>query len=333
MNAVPDGPNILIIKPGSLGDIIHALPSASWIKKQWPQAHLHWIVDTRWKPLLIGQPHIDHLVDFPRTRFRGVGAAFRFFSWLKSLETLRPDLTIDLQGLLRSGLMARAAKSKQIIGGDDAREGAGHFYHKSARIAPKAHGVERYRSILQTAGIDTESTPPIFKLPESKLPVNFEPSPPFVLLHTLSRGKGKSLSPSASDFLKKALTPLRVVLVGQDSSRKEANKNDPDDLINRSTLTELLALCRAAHFIISVDSGPAHLAAAVNPNTLAIHSWSDPRRVGPWEKSAFVWKNGHISRVAELSKIKGNQLNCNSPLPTENDLTQIANFVKHKLPD
>ncbi|MFV0414963.1 MAG: glycosyltransferase family 9 protein [Chthoniobacterales bacterium] len=322
--------HILIIKPGSLGDIIHALPAAAWIKKQYPESQLDWLVDTRWRPLLEKHPHIDRLIEFPRTRFQGPLASLRFFPWLKSLGTLRPDLTLDLQGLLRSALMARAAKSIRIVGGDDAREGAGRFYHESVAINSSLHGVERYRSIVQAAGIDTTS-PPHFDLPAGTLPTHFKPEPPFVLLHPLSRGKNKSLSKEATQFLIKALAPLRVVLIGR-SAEEIFAQDDPDNLINRSTLPELPDLCRAARFIISVDSGPAHLAAAVNPNTLAIHSWSDPRRVGPWEKKAFVWKSGQIFQIAELANVPDEKLHQSAPLPTETELTKIADFIKQSSP-
>jgi ADP-heptose:LPS heptosyltransferase len=66
----------------------------------------------------------------------------------------------------------------------------------------------------------------------------------------------------------------------------------------------LIWLIRAARFVVSVDSGPMHIAAAVTDNLLSIHTWTDPRRVGPYNSDAWVWKNGQLLRVSELVTAK-----------------------------
>ena len=69
------------------------------------------------------------------------------------------------------------------------------------------------------------------------------------------------------------------------------------NLANQTTLLQLIWLIRAARFTISVDSGPMHIAAAVTSQLLSIHTWSDPRRVGPYNSDAWIWKNGQLLRV------------------------------------
>ncbi|HEV2096532.1 MAG TPA: glycosyltransferase family 9 protein, partial [Chthoniobacterales bacterium] len=77
----------------------------------------------------------------------------------------------------------------------------------------------------------------------------------------------------------------------------------PDNCVNLTNQTSLLQLVwvlRAAAFTISVDSGPMHIAAAVSDNLLSIHTWTDPARVGPYNRAAWIWKNGEVKRVREL---------------------------------
>jgi len=73
------------------------------------------------------------------------------------------------------------------------------------------------------------------------------------------------------------------------------------DWSQRTTLLELIAIFRQARFIVSSDSGPMHLATALQPTkTLAIHRWSDPLRVGPWSQESWIWKHGKMKRKKEL---------------------------------
>jgi ADP-heptose:LPS heptosyltransferase len=90
-----------------------------------------------------------------------------------------------------------------------------------------------------------------------------------------------------------------VVVVGK-SSRPIDGFDNCIELTNQTTLLQLVHLIRKAHFVISVDSGPMHIAAAVSDNLVSIHTWTDPRRVGPYNLGAWVWKHGQIIRVSEL---------------------------------
>jgi heptosyltransferase-1 len=94
-----------------------------------------------------------------------------------------------------------------------------------------------------------------------------------------------------------------VVVVGR-SPRKIDAPDNCVELTNQTTLLQLVRLIRAARFVISVDSGPMHIAAAVTDNLLSIHTWTDPRRVGPYNPDAWIWKHGKLLRVSELETMK-----------------------------
>lgn len=288
---MPAPDSVLVIKPGSLGDVVHALPALGWLRKSWPATRISWIIDQRWAPLLERHPAIDRIVIFPRQKFQGPGGWARSVKWFHSLSHLRPDLALDLQGLMRSALMARASGARIIAGGKDAREGAGWMYHLHAEVDPHSHAVERYRSVLAAAGIDTSPEPEFPLGPGSRH--ERQPGEPFVLLHPYARGEGKSLAEPMVSALCGHLSPLRVVLAGI-GPVPDSLPSNVLNLLGATTLPEFVALARDAAAVVSVDSGPAHIAAAVNDRVLCIHTWSDPRRVGPYNPRACVWQGGEI---------------------------------------
>jgi len=288
------GRSVLLIKPGSMGDVIHALPVASAIRQAWPEAKLTWIVDPRWSPLLSGNPAVSAVRHFPREDFRGAGGWTRALRWYADLRGLKPDVVVDLQGLLRSALMAKCSGGKTILGLGDAREGAGLFYSRSAATASDEHAVRRYLRVLPLLGIDVP------KKCAFPIPAGEHPSLPdgFVVLHPFARGAGKSLGTEAirafvSEF--RARSSACLVIVG----RGEVPPGLPDgvvDLSGKTSLEGLVGILRNARFVVSVDSGPMHLAAAVGTPLLGIHTWSDPRLVGPYSEEAWIWQGGEIRR-------------------------------------
>ena len=154
------------------------------------------------------------------------------------------------------------------------------------------------------------------------------------MLHPYARGEGKSLSEVGIRAVIRGVTslpatmptltqPLRVIIVG----RGEALGDLPpqvEDWSNRTDLLELTAILRGASFIISSDSGPMHLAAALHPSrTLAIHLWSDPMKVGPCFPESLVWKNGRLSKVADLdASCRGE-----GRVPTEAEMEELGRRV------
>jgi heptosyltransferase-1 len=217
---------------------------------------------------------------------------------LKKTREIRPDLALDFQGLLRSALMAKISGAKVIYGMSDAREGSRWFYHRVAKVNRRGHALNRYLKLAECAGA-TISQWLRCPIPSGDPLPRFDEYPPFVLLHPFARGDGKSLSNAVIEEFCRALAPTRVVVVGQSRRNIDAPANCVD-LTNQTSLLQLIRLIRSARFIVSVDSGPMHVAAAVNDRILSIHTWTDPRRVGPYNPNAWVWKHGQLLRASEL---------------------------------
>lgn len=287
--------SILVIKPSSLGDVVHTLPAVACVKRRWPSARLTWLVNPEWAPLLRGNPDVDEVLEFPRAEFRGARGLVRFLRWVGRFP--RYDLALDFQGLFRSGYIARKA-GRESWGTSDSREGARFFHGHVVSVPPRGepvHAVRRYLALAAALGCEI-SGPLEWRLPTADLPSGLPGD--FVVLHPFSRGEGKSLSADQVTAFCDALAPLPVVIVGRsDETPTGANVVN---LLNRTTLPELCAVIRRARFVVSVDSGPMHIAAALNPRLLAIHTWSDPRKVGPFCPEAWVWKDGRVSRVADF---------------------------------
>jgi ADP-heptose:LPS heptosyltransferase len=96
-----------------------------------------------------------------------------------------------------------------------------------------------------------------------------------------------------------AVAPLPVVIAGR-ASETVPPLAHVTDLLNRTTLSELIWLLRRAAFVVSVDSGPMHIAAALTPRLISLHTWSDPAKVGPYRPEAWIWKDGDLFQVKDL---------------------------------
>jgi ADP-heptose:LPS heptosyltransferase len=295
---VGDAPReIVIIKPSSLGDVVHTLPAVAMVRRAYPDARIRWLINPEWAPLLEENPHIDDVVIFPRGEFRGLRGVARLLPWVQSMRCeVQADLVLDFQGLLRSALLARLFRRAggRIVGLSDAREGARFAYDDTAKVAGKEHAVDRYLALVEALGIATGG-PLEWPLPAGIRPGSFSSEEPFILLHPFSRGAGKSMAVDDVGAFCRALAPRRVVIAGRSDVTLPPITN-ATDLLNRTSLLELIWLIRRAEFVVSVDSGPMHIAAALTSRLLSIHTWSDPTKVGPYRDDAWIWKDGQIAR-------------------------------------
>ena len=290
--------SILIIKPSSLGDIVHTLPAVAAIRQANRNARITWVINPEWAPLLRGNPDIDHVHIFPRGEIRGLGAAGSLLPFIRQTRRLNPDAAVDFQGLLRSALIGKLSGAPEVFGLSDGREGSRWFYNQVAAVDHSLHSVDRYLKLAELVG-GTVDSPLQFPLPTGDPLPRFDEHGPFVLLHPFARGGRKSLSDLTIEQFCTELAPMRVIVVGKRKRTFQPPENCVD-LVNQTTLLQLVRLIRAARFVVSVDSGPMHIAAAVTSRLLSIHTWSNPRRVGPYNREAWVWKNGDLVRVREL---------------------------------
>tara|TARA_R110002096_G_scaffold87448_2_gene200680 strand:+ start:328 stop:1356 length:1029 start_codon:yes stop_codon:yes gene_type:complete len=295
---------ILVIKPSSLGDIVHTLPAVELLHRAAPHATIDWLVNTEWASLLDGNSFLNQAIPFPRRELKGISGILRGRKWASSnLKSAAYDLVLDFQGLLRSALLAKSTDAKHIIGFKQAREGASLFYTQKVDIPDwqNLHAVDRNLQLVKAVGADV--TDPTFVFPKGN------PTPDLdkdlsgaILLHPFSRGDGKSLSGAEVLELCQKLAPRPVVLVGFPPERLPSEwPASVIDLLGKTSISQLIYLVRHCAWTVSVDSGPMHLAAGITDRVLSIHTWSNPSMVGPWQPNAWIWRDGHQVQVKTLS--------------------------------
>jgi ADP-heptose:LPS heptosyltransferase len=296
---------VLVIKPSSLGDIVHTLPAVRRIKRRFPHLRIDWLANPEWMPLLAGNPDLHEVIAFPRREFRGMRLLTSFPQWLAGFrKQARPEVVLDFQGLFRSGFLARSSGARCILGMTDSREGARFLHHCRIPVDRESHAVDRYLCLAAACG--ASEGPVQFPLPEGSSPqVVLKSSLPrdYVVLHPFSRGENKSLTVAQVRRFCERMAPTGVFVVGHTAIPEQlANlPSNAANILNQTTLPELCWLLRHARFTVSVDSGPMHMAAAITPKLLAIHTWSDPRMVGPYNPNAWIWKGGEIRRKSDIT--------------------------------
>lgn len=277
--------------------------------------------------MLDGNPHVDEVVEFPRRDFRGFGGALRLAPWARKLrERFRPDLVLDYQGLLRSALISRLCRADEsrVVGLSDAREGARFFYDEAVDVSTVRHAVDRYLAlttqVTQAPVSRLESLE--WPLPAGTKPDGFHQDQPFVILHPFSRGAGKSLAIDDILTFCRSIHPHPVVIAGRAEVSLPALDN-LTNLVNQTSLSELVWLLRMARFIVSVDSGPMHIASALTDRLVSIHTWSDPAKVGPYRPSAWIWQKGQLFQQQNRDSENARQEITN--------ISALAEFVRAQL--
>ena len=302
---------------------MHTLPAVTSIRKANPNAEITWVINPEWAPVLRGNKSIDHVHIFPRGQLGGFGMPGSLLPWLRKTRELRPDAALDFQGLLRSALIGRISKARDFYGMSDAREGARLFYDHVAKVDHTEHAVERYLKLAESFGAEIER-PLHFPLPTGDLMRGFDESIPYVLLHPFARGMRKSLTDATIESFCRAFAPIRVVLAGR-TARTFSLPENCVSLLNQTSVLQLIWLIRAARFTVSVDSGPMHIATAISDRVVSIHTWSDPRKVGPYNPGAWVWKNHELLRVRDLQPPPKRK---SKRVITAEDVEQIATLVR-----
>jgi lipopolysaccharide heptosyltransferase I len=292
-----DPRRICIIKPSALGDIVHALPVLTGLRRRFPRAAITWAVNRAYEPLIAGHPDLNETLPFDRGSLkRGWWAglqAFRHF--LRELRQRHFDLVLDLQGLLRSGVMTWTTGAKRRLGLQSAREGASLFYTDVVEQTGRedAHAADRYWRAAAALGAketDRAARFPAFE-PEQAWAAQMlaELPRPWIIAAVGARWLTKRW-PTAyfGELLKRAQDAFggMVLFVGgpEDTAASiEAARHlsRPLILTGSTTLPQLAALLSRADVMAANDTGPLHLACAlgrpvVAPYTCTKAAWTGP---------------------------------------------------------
>ena len=296
---------ILILKPSSLGDVIHAMPVLRLLKLHRPEAEIHWWVESGLAPLIEDDPDLAGVFRFQRRRWSRLSGIPSLLKTVFALRRERFDLAIDLQGLARSASFAWLANGGFTIGVDDPREAAAGFYDVAVpRPGPMVHAVDWYLEILRCLEVPTDR--PFTWLPKRQLvatSVNGKwrlDGAPLVLLNPGARWWNKRWpAPAFAQTLQQiaaARPDVRFAVLGGKEDlplAEEIVRQAPERTLNLAGLTslhELIEVIRSAALIITNDTGPMHMAAATGTPMIALFGPTNPARTGPYGWNAVVMK-------------------------------------------
>ncbi len=301
--------NILIIKPSALGDVVLALPALSSLHASFPNAKISWLIRPEFAPLLAGNTNLDEIIIFDRKLLGKWWLNTKAFAALVRLITrlsrAKFDLVIDLQGLFRTALFSWLTGCKKRFGMAAARECAVIFYtYKIPQDADSAHLIDYYHKIVSAAGASTLSTDynltPNTKAKEDVAPllseVNINPDKYAVFVPgSTHRSKCWPIENFAALANKvSSQFDLSIIAVGTEREKSlvenlKSRANVPvANFAGLTDIPQLIALLNGAKLVVSNDTGPGQIAAALNVSLVMIFGTTNPARIMPYKKPYTV---------------------------------------------
>ncbi len=293
---------ILILKPSSLGDVIQALPVLRLIKKRYPESEVYWWISASLLPLLEKDPDLSGLFTFERHRWLRPRFWRDLFVTVRQARSLAFDYTIDLQGLARSGIFGWFANARLAIGLEDSREGAPGFYDLLApHPACATHAVDRYLRVLSLIDVPVHwdfAWLPVQKEAAEAVRQKWRPKEVrWVVLAPGARWPNKRWPAQYYAELVRRLAndhaDIRFAILGgaeeADWAERiaQASTERCMNLTGKTSLWEMIEWIRLSALMVSNDTGPMHIAAALGKPVVAVFGPTDARRTGPyrqWER-------------------------------------------------
>ena len=303
--------NILIVKPSSLGDIVHALPAVHLVRQHYPDALIAWVVNEQFASLLSLYSGVDEVIPFRRRRWGKVRHWHELAAFIGELRQHHFDLALDLQGLFRSGFISFASGAARRVGFQNAREGAGWFYTERIPLpANLRHAVDRNVFLVQAAlGIAVTATMPDLVQPHDSV----KEARRLLRLHDLSgHGPVLAVAPGARwpskrwpprfmagviEETRRRVPDLRCWVLGTPDEAADAaavcdacSGMRPVSLVGQTDLATLVELLRRSDAVLTNDSGPMHLAAVLQVPVVALFGATDPELTGPYGDRHAVFR-------------------------------------------
>ncbi len=287
---------ILIVKLSSIGDVIMATPVAKALRAAFPNAHISWVVESRARDILLDNPYLDEVIVWERPPFAGRNPR----DWVTMTGSLRAlgrelrkrefDIAIDLQGLLRSALIAKLSHARHILGYENGREGSPWFYTDRFPASQNSRGPQIYLDMLQLLGInctDLDMHIPVGDddrayvrdlidresarcLPGRRYVVALAPATTWPQKHWTVEGWA-GLADSLIDRYN-ALpvllgAPVDSELIGQIHALM---RHRAGGLVGKTTLKQAAAALELSDLVVCVDTGMLHISAALGRPSVGI---------------------------------------------------------------
>ena len=305
--------NILIVKLSAIGDVVHTLPSLAALRRFYPQAHITWVIEEAAADLIEGHPYLDRVLvsrrkhwqqDLKKGCFNKNIREIIFF--VNALRDRSYDLVIDFHGLFKSAVLVWLSGGARKLGFDSMQEGSGLFYTEKIPEDMGKHAVDRYLDFPAYMGAKSGEAygvnTPEFLIPADDRNIqkvsallsksHLDIDEPFVAINPVALWDTKLWREDRFAMLADRIAGelnIPVVITGSalekpyaESIIKEVKTAKVVDLTGQTTLKDLASLYRRAAVVVTTDSGPMHIAAAVGTPVVALFGPTDPRRTGPY---------------------------------------------------
>jgi lipopolysaccharide heptosyltransferase I len=284
------GHRFLIVRLGSLGDVVHAIPTAAALRAHFPGARIDWAVDPRYVELLGVVRGIDGRVPLDTRQ------PMRVASTLRDLRRVRYDAAIDLQGLLKSALLARLARADRTIGFPRAhlREPAASvFYTHRPDPGGASHVILKNLALLEPLGVRDRRVEFPLEIPYSAAAERLNERAPrgYAVLNPGAAWPNKRWPAArfgalAAGIRERFGVPSIVLWgPGEETLAQQVvdSSGEAAERAPATTIVDLFAIARRARLFVSGDTGPLHAAAATGAPIVSLFGPTRPERNGPWD--------------------------------------------------
>jgi lipopolysaccharide heptosyltransferase I len=282
--------NVLIVRLGALGDVVHAIPAVAALRRAFPSARIDWLVEAKHRAIVDLVTVLDRTIALERPTLKGWTQA------VGQLRAARYDLAIDLQGLMKSAVLARASGASRVVGFSiwHLREKTARPFYSEVRPAEGGHVIAKNLRLLEAVGVhDAEISFPLRDVGSAALDAlraQIGADGRFALINPGAAWPNKRWPPDRfgeiAAFVREvyALTPVVLWGPGEEllAHAVIAASGGRAIMAAPTSITDLVALSRAASLVVSGDTGPLHLATAAGIPAVAIFGPTDPDRNGPF---------------------------------------------------
>jgi heptosyltransferase I len=339
--------NILIVKLSAIGDVIHTLPSLSALRELYPRAHITWVVEEAAADLIKHHPCLNEVLVSGRKRwsqdlragqFRRSLSEIRTF--IKSLRQRHYDLVIDFHGLLKSSIIVMLSGGKRKLGYDSWQELSGCFLNEKIPEDMNKHAVDRYLDFPRYLGAKTghiqfvlPSDPKAEEKADVLLRNNHLEDKHFIAMNPVALWETKLWNnhkfAHLADLIRQNLQ-IKIAFTGSDKEQIEkitsSMTTEGINLAGQTSLRDLACIYKKARMVISTDSGPMHLAAAVGTPVVALFGPTDPARTGPYGAGHTIIRAGLDCSPCLLKKCSTKE--CMEDISPEQVFAVVKRMIK-----
>lgn len=291
---------VLILKLSAMGDVLHALPVSAALGEAFPHLELTWAVEEPFASLLSGNPYLSEVLTFPKLRGSSLkSVAFRrdYVTRLRAVRQRKFDVTLDLQGLTKSAVIAAAAGAKVRLGYHWLRELARLIETPVPRRPESVHIVDQYLDVARALGADPTKVKFPFDIPEADsatveamlCAAGIPPESPFISInpaagHPLKLWGAENYA-ALMDRLSERLHRPSVLVTADRAVAAEvgaAAQRPFVDLSGKTNLKQLASVLQRSTVHVCGDTGSGHIAAALERPVVSLIGPTDPDRACPY---------------------------------------------------